>query len=289
MGELKLVLNGSFRSGTSMLWQIVKDSNPGVFCFYEPCHPDLGDLIRQHPMGTTNDLHEQVLFDEYYRAFGSDDRSFDDPLSKSEVYPNTFDEVDARVAAFLHVDKPYVLQTNRWHYFLNELHHAHGCGLMHVLRNPFRVWDSIQSGVRDQGEFRYQFRRVLRNRTLGLFFGSDRIYEVARGRHSHPTPVFSTSLERFLVAWVLSNQAAVEATLSVGGTVLTYESILSSGGEVLDTLQIAGLSFSKYGSVRHKSVVFLTVPERQQIERICVRFRVEDKLDDLLKSIYGVA
>jgi hypothetical protein len=43
---IKLILNGSFRSGTIMLWKIMRDSNPGMLVFYEPLHSELFGYIR---------------------------------------------------------------------------------------------------------------------------------------------------------------------------------------------------------------------------------------------------
>ncbi len=285
VGELKLVLNGSFRSGTSMLWKIVKDSNPDMLCFYEPCHPSLSDLICEHPEGHVNDLHGYVLFDEYHHAFDMSEGVFNDALSQTKIYPDTYDQISERVSRFTCLDQACVLQSNRWHYFLEELHSEYDCALMHVLRNPFKVWDSIQRGIRQQGEFSYQIRRLLRNRSLGEFFGSDAIYQKSMKVHSLQPPLFLSSFERFIVGWILSNDIAVKAVLAHSGTVLTYESILSSGGDVLDALDLAGVRFDQHAFVRRQAVTFLDSTEYNKIASICTRFGMEDVMEDLLKSI----
>lgn len=268
-----------------MLWRVLKDSNPEVLCFYEPCHPKLSDLIKKHPPGIVNDLHQDVLFDEYYRAFKDPVSTFRDALSRTEVYPNSMGEIRERVSKFVDTEKDFILQTNRWHFDLGNIHSEYGCSLLHVLRNPFRVWDSVQRGIRKQGKAGYQLRRFMMNRSLGDFFGSNSIYLTAKKVHPHSEPLFTTSFQRFIAGWVISNFYAVNAVRQAGGTALTYESILASGGDVLDTLSINNVRLHQHASIRRMETKFLETKEQAEISGICRRFGIEDQFNAIIALI----
>lgn len=268
-----------------MLWKVLKDSNPEVLCFYEPCHPKISDLLQAHPIGAVNELHEDVLFDEYHQAFENPVPAFQDGLSRTKVYPDSFEQIRERISKFVNTDKDIILQTNRWHFHLMEIHAKYGCSLMHTLRNPFHVWDSVQRGIREQGRLLYELRRIAMNRSLGDFFGSNSIYLTAQKVHPHPEPLLATSFERFIAGWVISNYYAVNAVRSAGGTILTYESILASAGNVLDALSSDKLQWHRHASIRRKEVKFLEPEERAQLAAICKRFKIDDLFHALLEMI----
>lgn len=284
MTNLKLIINGSFRSGTSILWEVVKRSNPDMVCFYEPCHPDLLPLLKEHPKGRVNPLHGMVVFDEYHDNF-SDLTIFDDSLSRTKVLPESIEPVMERIARFELLGKPYILQANRWHLHLGELSRHYACPVLQLVRNPYRVWDSIQRGIRNQGKLSYQIRRFLVNRSLGDFFGSNRIYEICSRHAAIKPPRFSTSFERFIVGWLLSNDRAVQSALRTGGEILLYEDLCRSGGKVLKDLNLGGVRFDASGIIRQKASVFLNDSELRKLRSIARKYGVSGKLDRLLECL----
>lgn len=284
MTNLKLIINGSFRSGTSVLWKLVKQSNPDIVCFYEPCHPELLPLLNEHPKGRVNPLHGMIVFDEYHESF-PDLTIFDDSLSRTAVLPESIEPIMGRIARFESLGKPYILQANRWHLHLEELSRHYGCPVLQLVRSPYRVWESIQRGIRNQGKLTYQIRRFLINRTLGEFFASNQIYEICSRHAAIKHPRFSTSFERFIVGWLISNYCATQSALKTEGKIVIYEELCHSGGEILKDFDLRGVRFDECGMLHRKASVFLNDSELLKLRSIARKYGVTAELDRLIEVL----
>ena len=115
---IKYIINGYFRSGTTLLWKLMSESLNTTQCFYEPLHPKLSEFIYRSNMDSIDELHGFNLWNEYIRL--------DEPIKKKlvEYHPNltyqrfTWDDLKKYFDIYQSIDNDVLLQTNRPHHHL---------------------------------------------------------------------------------------------------------------------------------------------------------------------------
>jgi len=60
------VVNGYFRTGTTLLWNLIRLSNPHALHLYEPYHPELANKLEKWTIGSRDGLHGLPLWDDYF-------------------------------------------------------------------------------------------------------------------------------------------------------------------------------------------------------------------------------
>ncbi|NDY42539.1 hypothetical protein G3N55_06750 [Dissulfurirhabdus thermomarina] len=296
---LRLLVNGFFRSGTTIVWRILKESNPYYRVYYEPCHERLFLLVRDYWLNREADpLHETVLFDEYLL-----DMDFLDALrwhhpNVGIVFPTSCDELLSYVKLFHDSDTPIILQSNRWHFFLDKIAASYGCGVVHIVRNPFDVYRSI---IRSSFRFGSFLKKILR---IGLgpfirgrFFYIDEMYkyiEMRYGCSPYDLGILDRilwrfkAMNRFFGVWIVSNFVALKKIQKVGGNVLCYEEIVRNPGKSKSVFESFGVHFDYAGKLRPANRnSFMTFDEEQRFLSIAKSIGLyEESLHILSRVIF---
>jgi len=252
---IKFILNGSFRSGTTLLWKIMRESNPTMHVFCEPLHNDLfysihvEQVLQQYSHGysTTSEYLEQG------EKFLTRLRQFH-PLIGKAVYTHKVSEVIEYLKIFDSLDKPVILQPNRMHFIISNVADTFGCTVAHIIRHPLDVFLSLMFSSPKLKAFRsftgmnpYLFRLIRNPNQYFLDEQCDFVSDYfGLGRSPHlPYKYFRPKvyyLQRFILCWTLSNWYAVHEIDNVKGLIVRYEDIVSSE----DTLQ----TLEKYSGIR---------------------------------------
>lgn len=129
---IMIILNGHFRTGSTMLWSIFKKSNPYIFSFYEPFHPQIfKDVIM--PL----------------REFRGDYKKLNKNTIKKlrkhhKIVPKviSFEKWEDYLDILNSLKKPVFLQPNRASLILKKINKKYGSKIIHIIRNPL---DSLVS------------------------------------------------------------------------------------------------------------------------------------------------
>lgn len=234
----RLIVNGFFRSGTSILWQALEKANPERPVLYEPCHPDLADLVAEAAEGgEAHPIHGFRLWDAY-TPYLEDVARLHNTYTRGNRHVFAFDDVVAADYAhkLFEITGASVLQANRWHFVLNEISAATGARPMHLMRDPAGVYRSFQSIFRNN---RSAWVGALLKAAAPNYLppGSwemlDALQQVSEYLPAQAVPLLRTrrfspgkSQDVFLAVWLVSNAQAIRAAQESGGTIHWIEDIV---------------------------------------------------------------
>lgn len=233
--SLRLVISGSFRSGTTYLWEQFRKNNPDCVSLYEPCHEELPWKIDQFESEfASRQSLEKNLWQEYV------DHAFQPLIRRAhphigEVFPKNFHSIESYIRSLAHHGEPQglIIKTNRWLMHLDEIHQAFDAKLCHIVRNPFSVLDSMirndpprgllnliadQFGWRHNVFYLKEMEAWLRLRHYGLNWNRTLIERL------------SNSINRdavFLFCWIKMNLKALRDVKASNGIILCYETLAS--------------------------------------------------------------
>jgi len=246
---IRLVVNGYFRSGTTLLWDFFRRELPDHLCLYEPLHSALPSMIRrEQTSGRVNLLHGRHLFRDY-TALG-DERL--EALLRS--HPNLESDGIRSTGALCEYldhlqacDRDIVLQLNRASFFLDVLHERYGAPVVHVVRHPLDVFRSMQraSSVAPTSLQR-GVKRVLRRAVMRLQFDLLKDYQWIERHQGYPPHRldrwdvrFLTPLDPFrmlVLVWTVSNHVALAHLRRTDGLLLAYEALAADPEGARDRL-----------------------------------------------------
>lgn len=248
---IKAVFNGYWRSGTTLVWRILRESNPELLVFYEPFNRKLPVyLLREGPEGSSP-LHDVPLWREYYEAGIIEEVGLNHPNLNS-VFPETWGDAELYLKIFHNLSQDCVLQTNRAHFFLKSIERTFSARLIQIFRDPLAVYTSIvkhgaihqKKGIIEKmAHLSYRiFRRGHFFETAPCFmwirkhFGYPSVWEY-KFRITHIRDL----LGMFAVCWTISNYFALRA---VEDCFLKYEDLLIYPDEVSKKVEeCAGVKF----------------------------------------------
>ena len=273
MAKGAVILNGYFRSGTSILWRLLRDANPARAVIYEPCHNDLFTAIEMARNGRHSDLHQFPVWGDYLTLSEVQlaRLRWSHPCLAGRVLPGDTAALLRYLATLRSVfGSDAVLQTNRWHFQLGQLAEA-DAEIFHVVRNPLAVYRSIVVG----SDYRRRRNPLIRARRLfnpaEQFYGWRIANEIA--------PRYGTRLSSwlrwrpfdvFVYCWVLANAAALDA---LGASRLfSYEEICLAPSRFQSALHGAGLA-ADFSAMRPAPA--MTATEFAAIDEACAGLRIE--------------
>jgi len=290
-------MNGFFRSGTTLLWKIMRESNPDAYVFSEPLHNELfyaiylEQTLNQHSHGypTTDEFVEQG--EDFLNCIRQHH-----PLLGGDVYTFKGREVIEYLRIFDSLDKPVILQPNRLHFILSQVVQAFGCKVAHLIRHPFDVFLSVMFTSPKLKAFREStgrnpyLLRVFRN--PNQYFLDEQYNFISKffgiGKSLHLPCKFLKPkiyyLQRFILCWTLSNWYAVRETDKSKGVVVRYEDIVSSE-DALQTLEnYAGVRCDPTKvKIKSSFVKKYTKSDESLCLRLAMRAGIEDKYRYLLE------
>lgn len=163
---VRLVLNGEYRTGTTILYRIIKDSYPVLVPLYEPTTYILKDhfdrILKKRK--TDSYLHgfdpyeyllsltieELKILEKYYE------------LLRRDPYELLFGKIVNDLVRELNEikNRQYFIQPNNWHFKLKEL----DCPVIHIVRNP----------IDQYFDYCKPFLRALPDKILRVMLGKDK-------------------------------------------------------------------------------------------------------------------
>lgn len=297
--SIKLLVNGFFRSGTTIVWKIFRDSNPGIVSFYEPCHEEIMsrlDSFAKEPF--TDTLHNVSVWDEYFEVAGLIDqiRQNHPNTGKGNIFPCEARDVVNYAKVYDALDGDVILQTNRWALFMEDIHKALGTPIMHITRNPLDVYRSMQNVYFTQGSLaKNLIKKNFKNHFAKKAFGILNMYEYVSRRFSRParkrrtkleTEFNSVAFDMFFIVWSISNYYAIKAMDNGKGTALTYETMLKYPFETQKTIEEKfGLAFNHEGILKPPTrKTFLTGEEQELLLKTAEELNVYDEFFYVAKN-----
>lgn len=253
---LKLVLNGFFRSGTTVLWKIIRESNPNMYVFCEPLHNELfSSIYREQTLKEMS--HGYSTTDEYVKqgdCFLKRLRESHPAINGDMVYSYSINNVANYLKIFNSLDAPSVIQPNRLHFILSDLAEIFSCKIVHIIRHPLDVFLSVMFSspklkkIRNLYGINPYLLRLFKNKNpyfldqqcefISHYFG------IALPRMNPLVKyVFSKKfyLQKFILAWTIANWHAVLEVDKAKGLIIRYEdfndknmlNVLSEFGEII--------------------------------------------------------
>lgn len=240
---IKFIIDGHFRSGTTMLWEIVKESNEDLLVFYEPLN---GSLLKEIDKNVFHPIHKKHLYDEYRSLPPNIMIMLADGYRKYQQAKD-YETLIAYLNVFHSLNSDVVLQTNRLGPFLTDLCKVYDLRFFFIIRN---LDDVTQSKVN-------YFNEILKVKVKGIkkklkLFYSEKIKKFPRfsnafggyqlidfmfryfkepkewSNENYRRKVKSNPLFVHIVNWVLYNKLTLEHINSLDGQVLLYEEIIKN-------------------------------------------------------------
>jgi hypothetical protein len=245
---LRFVVNGYFRSGTTVVWDIIRRCNPDLVCLYEPCHENLGVHL-DHDRGVADPLHGADLWADYRRL--TDAHIVGNLVAQRRDlvprYPLDAGDVSEYVSMLHAEPRQMMAKVNRWHFVLGELQSRFGYQTVHVIRRPQAVFDSMRNAYRRQGSRLAQLVKrtgLVDHRAFNLRRYYDGVAERANALGwERPARTGVGDFEAFLATWLLANLAACQSVHDGGGLLFSYERLLRDPSSVADGFRDLGLRF----------------------------------------------
>jgi len=136
------VINGYYRTGTSIVWWILQQSNPETIILYEPHSIGLHNEFKTlNPKAdTVNPLHGMPIYKPYFMVSEEVRRKFLETAKPKPVYTkDDFEDAIRTVEMFNNIDKRVVVQSNQLHPILHEFAKYFDCNYIHIVRDPAGV------------------------------------------------------------------------------------------------------------------------------------------------------
>ncbi len=295
---VQVLVNGFFRSGTSIFWKILKESNQNYTVFYEPCHDQLPFLLERYRENKIKDnMHGMLLWEEYLKNKELFEAIKWEHPNVGSVLPLDGEKLCKYVKIYHDIPKNTVLQSNRWHFFLREVKEITGCKLVHIIRNPFDIYNSIQklhfkdlpSGLVKY--YRNSFGFFLR----GKAFGIDNMYEILFQRYGKPVWINNRfhrirfrlrTFHKFLICWTLSNLAAMQGIGNTNGYLVIYENMINDPeGFKNEFEKKIGINFQIDELRKNYDKPFLSSQEKELLFKYARKLCIENELSSVLKGL----
>ncbi len=276
---IKFILNGFQRSGTTLMWKLMKRSNPGMIHLYEPFQETVAEVekfedkvIRIHGDKVWKDysyLPPSVLEKLKQKRRELKSKVNVNNLNFSYFYPTDIKEVSDYLDLINGIDKPVTLQLNRGALILPELSEKYKCSYAHIIRNPYDVWISFMKPLTSDG-WRSFARKHVFMRTYGYYWDLDNIYNFLK-RYDDSVPEIKKGdyVGKFVVNWSYINYYAIKK-LDNRGIAFWVEDLNEENLKKLE--QHSGIKFDlstvKYSRERlmHSNKLDLRSKVKEQIE-----------------------
>lgn len=206
---LKAILNGYYRSGTTIMWWILRLSNLDKPVLYELTSPVLLDFLRKWEYGKIDGLHNLPIFDGYFmlpklclNSFMANQRGEDVYLS----HENAFRTLDP-----LHnCNREIIIKTCQLHLIINKVANKYGCNYVHLVRHPADVFYShLGKEYRKDTRLMAICQLKVKDEMVDGAFWMKSIYEKA-SEHLNVKVKDNDYIGKFVVAWIFCNYNALK-------------------------------------------------------------------------------
>jgi hypothetical protein len=236
---LTFLVNGFFRSGTTFLFHELREQFPNHACYYEPCYPKLGLVVQNFKTKQGPDqLHQSSLWNEYAQLTPAEFQSL------LRNHPNTDNAGIANGAAlfeylkvFQNLESPAILQTNRYHRYLDAIQTEYNIPVVHIIRNPIAVYHSLlKSYTQRSSGLKKMIRSAIFPFTSKNYFGQETELRQNIEKLGLPHVFYDnwkfryfkkiSFKEKVYINWILANYTVLVNNKSI--LILFYENILSN-------------------------------------------------------------
>jgi hypothetical protein len=246
---IKILINGYYRSGTTMLFHQVNNALPANSVgFYEPCYPLLGLVVRNEDSSKIRNLHGSTLWKSYQDL---PEQIFDDVLRNHPNPDKKGIQNDQALIEYLNIyqnmSSDSFLQTNRYHLFLSVIKNEFEPITIHVIRHPLNVFASIKKAYSGNATgIKALVKKIKLLFDAGDFFGNKSEFAYLLQRTGKPSSIYQnwnlkyifkpTFFERIIVNWTISNYAALKSIEKNGNKLVVYEELVSKPSKVFAEL-----------------------------------------------------
>ena len=224
------ILNGYYRSGTTILFYLFKLSNPDMICLYEPTSPIITSYIRKYKVGELDDTHNLPIFDDYHKL---PKEVLEEFIKRHSLIYATTTEILSIIdkpekAVFLlepihNLDQPVFIKSCQLHFILPDIKKELKCDIIHVVRHPAEVLASHFS--EETLNNIDKALEILISPRSRLAFWIDETYRIVRRIVGIDFNAKNT-LEKFLVNYVMCNYHAVNDIETYNlGSIVCFEDI----------------------------------------------------------------
>ena len=308
---IKIVVNGYYRSGTTLVWSILKKSlSNDYICFFEPLQEEIAVSIQREKKEKKKDaLLKNFLWQEYL-SLGEEN------LHKLlRNHPNVseygiFNELSLKCYFDIinKLSKPILLQPNRLHFFLDFFKSEYNPKIVHVIRNPLDVYLSIRDVDKTvfinngrKNKLKYYFGRLIRRiypsirirlgdfevekeynwivRHIGLPYSKENSWRI---KFLHKPSFF----EKVVIIWVISNYYAIKSLNRFGGYLLVYEELLSSSNKVYKDLEEnLFIKIKKRPHLLSNNSFKFSKRDITQLKKVVSRYNLEEYFQFILQEV----
>lgn len=229
------IFNGYFRSGTTLVWEVLKKSNQTTRVFYEPFNPNLF-IYLESERNQVNPLHKKLLWDEYRKL------TYLEIQNLRSLHSNFYHEIPRDTDKLLKYLNFYntlegniILQTNRLHFHYDIIKRNYDIPIIHIIRDPISVFYSIRNTTYSKKNIVNKILKIINFNPFNIQDLADYIYRYyglpknLNGNKYKELLFFYNIKEVFLLTWTISNYLSIKSIEKNSKTeLLIYEKINES-------------------------------------------------------------
>jgi len=314
---IRLVFNGYYRSGTSIMWWIIKRSNPEMLHLYEPLAPKWLEKLKNYkkegyhfdsPLPIWEDYYRpefQKIKDEYIRAWLNIKKRY-----IMDILPRDIREVAPLLDILENISTNVVLQPNRFHLILKDVSEHYNLRFIHIIRNPIDIWFShslkpltrlskvrtryalIKPFVKHISKVLYKSRDSKVTKWLILHwpnleatrnaFYLDSLHRLVSAYFKFPPA--KNNLDKLLINWTLLNHSAWQQSKSGKGMIIYYESLVKSPERHFKRME--QFTHIKFNLEYAKELTPRSITESEELREIFIQRLEKLELLDLVEEMY---
>lgn len=232
------IFNGFFRSGTTLAFKILKESNPNSLVFYEPLNKN---LMKYASENVGNDFHNADLWGNYATLPDAVLRL--NPGLRS-VLSHSIDDVSDYLKSLKgETEKRSIYQTNRLHLLFANKNFTSKYRCIHLIRDPLEIYRSFLDGMSRRHKSRpikHRLAQIYYAHNKNPFELNEMFWEISNNNLNRRYSVF----EKFLYVWTKVNFQIIKNPEVL---VVTYPELASNNlatFEEIDSFLELGLSFN---------------------------------------------
>lgn len=298
---IRLVFNGYYRSGTTVMYRILKESNADMLALYEPLHPRLfGTDIKGRSLLLHGFNPWSCYQSEPFKRIEPKYRSHHEALKKKHgggILPFEFKEIEPLFDLLHSLEVDVILQPNNCHFVLSGMAEKYGCKTIHIIRNPVDVWISATLSLKAKEKLlakliydlrttflgRYVVTKYLSKQDwIGLRFSLNVDYRRISKRFGIEVDD-DDYLAKMLVNWTICNYHAFKQSDGRKGMCVYYEEVATNPAEWLKAMSdFSGLNFD----LNHVKIIEPKITRDKKLRKFFVEKLEKIGLLDLVKEFY---
>jgi hypothetical protein len=305
---IDIVVNGYFRSGTTFIWDYLKNEleRYDYLSFYEPLNPDLAILLRKEiKENKKNKLHNKFVFKDYMKLpeeillkiLRDNPNANNIGIISSELLKLYLDY-------FHNLEKKVFLQPNRLHFHLDIIFENYTNKVIHIIRHPLDVWLSIEKSAYSlvENKIKLALHKLAKPFKLKDAFEIDKQYQWIVNRLGYPYNLKDSlylkffnkfnAFEKFVVVWVISNYYAIKTVEQYGGLVIPYEYILDNPKEFKEKVsEFIGIHLEEIPNVKKGNYFKFDKKSEKKLRKVFRNYKIQDESEYInyyLKTQYKI-